>query len=927
MDSSVLHFHWYVDPQQDEDSLLDKVYLNENSIPFVYNNETNGQMFRHVYGKVSSWIHFYDQRLDHVFNTLIHDTLDIKPTVSPSFCNFFFFLFVQAHIVLRCKERGSQEISYIHVNVEYACNMKKKKKKKEDTTDSKKTEEKETEAAKESNVDKEREPVEMSQLLEEAETMLEFIDCNEISRKRELMEKMLLHQMEWSAHLGIQTLILPAIPIIPLQGKGTKGVKCPVGYASALLRCFGMNPNGGSSGMNSSNSKTSAGSNRQQHVYYAVLPVECSEMGYKSWKSLSQMIFTSDIGLCSSIEPGIVVGNKETKTEIESMVNTWFSEGVRHVFLDVTTFIKNKKGFPVLSQPHQHLLQRLMRTDDVTVIITGNLDNGLYYSQYIMDLRKRATPLTEEEAIEKPFWDLLQTPLQPLIDNLDNGTYETFESDPVKYVKYEEAITLCLQDLEQSPSFRDDPYLIVLVVGGGRGPLVDCTLRSSDFMKTDKPLKIFVIEKNPHAVVILKYKEKHYWNNTSRSNILSVQVFDIDIRDCQSLFDQNGGPKKAHLIISELLGSFGDNELSPECLDAAQLHLVHVNAATTTTTTANDINTNTNINTIQEKQQEEKEEEEEKASVPLSASATIMSGVSIPSSYSSYICGVSCGRLWRKLKEFPKDFETPWVVRFMNKDMLTSVARLWTFEHPNHYLHGVYQTLSSQSGGQGLQKKQHFPLGNNFHNARYKEVSWTIDKECNLYGFMGFFDSSLYKDVQLMSLFLLFFFFLEGIVPETHSEGMFSWYPMFFPLNKPLSLKKGDTLTVHFWRKSNEKGMWYEWCVTSPEISIMHNPNHRSYLETKFAQPTINHICFELLHFFFFCNAFFIKVFFVDDLLFILFLEVIIKLILHSKLLLVDNVKFCLHFCAQNIDLKLTFSSFFCKRIKFCNQISLFIAI
>lgn len=29
-------------------------------------------------------------------------------------------------------------------------------------------------------------------------------------------------------------------------------------------------------------------------------------------------------------------------------------------------------------------------------------------------------------------------------------------------------------------------------------------------------------------------------------------------------------PEKADILVSELLGSFGDNELSPECLDGAQ---------------------------------------------------------------------------------------------------------------------------------------------------------------------------------------------------------------------------------------------------------------------------------------------------------------------------------------------------------------------
>jgi protein arginine N-methyltransferase 5 len=32
-------------------------------------------------------------------------------------------------------------------------------------------------------------------------------------------------------------------------------------------------------------------------------------------------------------------------------------------------------------------------------------------------------------------------------------------------------------------------------------------------------------------------------------------------------------PEKADILISELLGSFGDNELSPECLDGAQKFL------------------------------------------------------------------------------------------------------------------------------------------------------------------------------------------------------------------------------------------------------------------------------------------------------------------------------------------------------------------
>ena len=35
--------------------------------------------------------------------------------------------------------------------------------------------------------------------------------------------------------------------------------------------------------------------------------------------------------------------------------------------------------------------------------------------------------MTEEESAEAPYLDYLQAPLQPLMDNLESQTYETFE--------------------------------------------------------------------------------------------------------------------------------------------------------------------------------------------------------------------------------------------------------------------------------------------------------------------------------------------------------------------------------------------------------------------------------------------------------------------------------------------------------------------
>ena len=44
------------------------------------------------------------------------------------------------------------------------------------------------------------------------------------------------------------------------------------------------------------------------------------------------------------------------------------------------------------------------------------------------------------------YQDYLQAPLQPLMDNLTSGTYQTFEQDPIKYRNYEEAIYKALVD-------------------------------------------------------------------------------------------------------------------------------------------------------------------------------------------------------------------------------------------------------------------------------------------------------------------------------------------------------------------------------------------------------------------------------------------------------------------------------------------------
>jgi len=86
-----------------------------------------------------------------------------------------------------------------------------------------------------------------------------------------------------------------------------------------------------------------------------------------------------------------------------------------------------------------------------------------------------------------------------------------------------------------------------------------------------------------------------------------------------------------------------------------------------------------------------------------------------------------------------------------------------------------------------------------------------------MHGLAGYFESHLFGGVKM------------SIHPDTHSEGMFSWFPIYFPIREPIQIKRGDKIKIHFWRCSNKHNVWYEWSVSSPVPVPIHNVNGRSY--------------------------------------------------------------------------------------------------
>ncbi|KAL1673674.1 PRMT5 arginine-N-methyltransferase-domain-containing protein [Schizophyllum commune] len=428
------------------------------------------------------------------------------------------------------------------------------------------------------------------------------------------------------------------------------------------------------------------------------------------------------------------------------VLNRWSAEPVRHIFLPASTFIANAKGYPVLSKITQSFLRASMTAShQPTIILSGTKDGvherggGAAYVQYVRHL-ERTSPVvraTETEGTVEHFaqgyQDYLQAPLQPLMDNLQSATYETFERDPVKYHQYEEAIFAAVSDR------KDVENLTICVAGAGRGPLVARALNA--LQRAKKDAKIIAVEKNPNAFVTLQRRQSLEWGDKVTLVYGDMRALDV--------------PEPADILVSELLGSFGDNELSPECLDGAQRFLKP-------------------------------------------------DGISIPSSYTAHLAPLSSAKLYNEARSgasaagSPAGLETPYVVMLQAVNILSGdgsgvsgacgsrIQECWSFDHPRR------DALLDERG---------LPLSNS-HNVRSAKLRFHIPHAGVMHGLAGYFEAVLYGTIGL------------SIHPERKdhvSKDMLSWFPLFFPFREPLYLPSNSELHVSIWRLTNAKQVWYEW--------------------------------------------------------------------------------------------------------------------
>ena len=75
------------------------------------------------------------------------------------------------------------------------------------------------------------------------------------------------------------------------------------------------------------------------------------------------------------------------------------------------------------------------------------------YFSYMCHVFKTHDKLDEEDRIEVSYRNYLQSPLQPLADNLESSTYEVFENDKIKYDIYEDSLYKAFLDKKKYGRF------------------------------------------------------------------------------------------------------------------------------------------------------------------------------------------------------------------------------------------------------------------------------------------------------------------------------------------------------------------------------------------------------------------------------------------------------------------------------------------
>lgn len=510
------------------------------------------------------------------------------------------------------------------------------------------------------------------------------------------------------------------------------------------------------------------------------------------------------------------------------VLNRWLCEPVSCLLVSSSIFATNKYHYPVLHKFNQNLIQRFQSLNgnshanmngELCIILhgmekyAGTIKGGEgAYLEYINYLLKKGDKMFVFKSMDNnqeshnnnntnnnrntrnshnntnnnhnnnlqivynqsmvDFWSpRLMPPLKPHSEQLSNQVYSIFEKDSVKYDSYHTAIQEALKDLLGLNHYDQNSPLVVLIAGAGRGPLVERTVQIAKSLNIWNKIQLIALEKNAHACLYLQKRNHDFWNN--RVKIVK-----------KNMLHWEDTSLKIDLCISELLGSFGCNELAPECL--WEIERNHSKPST----------------------------------------------IFIPQSYASYVAPISSPVLLQNLSQLPNGQESAWIMHNVPYCILSSrVNEIWSFKHPLKSSHSTADFFSKSSISEFKVKhrgEMHGIIG--FFSARlYHDIILsTIPDDCvlniaspqreNIPE-----DTSFQKKIDQIQI-------TDPLVgvngsrnpsdkvnKSFHTPGLFSWSPIIFPLRQPFSIADDTELSVFMSRNHSlqEELIWYEWSVES----------------------------------------------------------------------------------------------------------------
>ncbi|MBI2373994.1 MAG: hypothetical protein HYV07_08350 [Deltaproteobacteria bacterium] len=429
-----------------------------------------------------------------------------------------------------------------------------------------------------------------------------------------------------------------------------------------------------------------------------------------SWRTWDQVrtICDHDPRLSVCLELGVNVPDEE-------LLGTWLAEPIECIAVRGDQLLDSD---PRLLRMIGRFFAKLTRS----AMVLGDDAEQLVAARKALDELFASSwgALTVDGQTSARYAGQLITAAQPLRDHLDSQTYEHFELGTEKYTTYLFAIRAALAHLALDEAN-------VVVAGAGRGPLVEATLTASNDL--GRRVRITAVEKNPNAAVTLRQRLRAEWGPR-------VSFFEGDMRSFLP-------DRPIDLLVSELLGGFGDNELSPECLEPVERHLA-------------------------------------------------THAVVLPTSYRSYLAPLFAPTLYAAALREGTRCERPVVSTLGRSMLLAEPVPCFEFRHPRP----DRATARLESD-------------------RHAKLELASRSSSTLHGFAGYFESDLYSGHPI------------SILPGHEVAGS-SWAPLYFPLERPIRLRRGEPIELHFFRRSTRTHVWYEWLVTRPETTRVHNPSGRT---------------------------------------------------------------------------------------------------